>query len=75
MEPGISSMIAHIERIFAFAFGIVVFVVAAIALKNDWNSKGIENSVFKMMLALLALGAVLAVLASINVLAGKGVEI
>jgi uncharacterized membrane protein len=67
--------VAHIERIVAFAVGVVVFFVAAIALKNDWQSKGIENQVFKGMLALLALGAVLAILASINVLAGKGVEL
>jgi uncharacterized membrane protein YphA (DoxX/SURF4 family) len=72
---GISATVAHVERILAFVFGVVVFVVAAIALKNDWKSKGLENQVFKMMLALLALGAVLAILASINVLAGKGVEI
>lgn len=67
--------VAHIERICAFIGGIVVFVVAAIALRNDWKAKGLENQVFKMMLALLALGAVLAVLASFNFLAGKGVEI
>lgn len=67
--------IAHVERIVAFVVGVVVFFVAVIALKNDWNSKGIENQVFKGMLALLALGAVLAILASINVLAGKGVEL
>jgi uncharacterized membrane protein YphA (DoxX/SURF4 family) len=72
---GISATVAHVERILAFIFGIVVFFVAAIALKNDWKSKGLENQVFKMMLALLALGAFLAILASINVLAGKGVEI
>lgn len=75
MEPGISAVTAHIERGFAFAFGIVVFFVAAVALKNDWKSKGLENHVFKMMLALLALGAFLAILASVNVLVGKGVEI
>jgi NADH:ubiquinone oxidoreductase subunit 6 (subunit J) len=67
--------LAHIERIVAFIGGIVVFFVAAIALRNDWKSKGLENHVFKMMLALLALGAILALLASVNVLAGKGVEI
>jgi NADH:ubiquinone oxidoreductase subunit 6 (subunit J) len=67
--------VAHIERILAFAGGIVVFIVAAIALRNDWKAKGLENQVFKMMLALLALGAILAVLASVNLLAGKGVEI
>jgi NADH:ubiquinone oxidoreductase subunit 6 (subunit J) len=67
--------LAHVERILAFAGGIIVFVVAGIALRNDWKAKGLENQVFKMMLALLALGAVLAILASVNVLAGKGVEI
>ena len=67
--------VAHVERIVAFIVGVLVFFVAAIALKNDWKSKGIENQVFKGMLALLALGAVLAILASINVLAGKGVEL
>jgi NADH:ubiquinone oxidoreductase subunit 6 (subunit J) len=67
--------VAHIERILAFIGGIVVFIVAAIALRNDWRAKGLENQVFKMMLALLALGAILAVLASVNLLAGKGVEI
>jgi hypothetical protein len=67
--------VAHIERIFAFVGGIVVFIVAAIALRNDWRAKGLENQVFKMMLALLALGAILAVMASVNFLAGKGVEI
>lgn len=72
---GISATVAHVERILAFAFGVVVLLVAAIALKNDWKAKGLENQVFKMMLALLALGAFLAILASVNVLAGKGVEI
>ncbi|HZT12681.1 MAG TPA: hypothetical protein VFA29_07750 [Candidatus Baltobacteraceae bacterium] len=67
--------LAHIERVLAFVVGLIVFFVAAIALKNDWDSKGIENQVFKGMLALLALGAILAILASVNALAGKGVEL
>lgn len=67
--------LAHVERGLAVFFGIVVFCVAAVALKNDWKSKGIENQVFKMMLGLLALGAFLAILAALNVLAGKGVEV
>jgi hypothetical protein len=71
----LNATVAHVERTLAFVVGIVVFFVAAIALKNDWDSKGIENQVFKGMLALLALGAILAVLASVNLLAGKGVEI
>ena len=65
--------IALVERALAFFFGVVVFVVAAIALKNDWKSEGIENQVFKIMLGLLALGAVLGILAAFGVLIGKGV--
>jgi hypothetical protein len=65
--------IAHAERALAIFFGIVVFIVAAIALRNDWKSTGLENQVFKMMLALLAIGAILGILAGLGVLAGKGV--
>lgn len=70
-----NEVVAHAERAMAVFFGIVVFLVAAIALRNDWKTKGIENQVFKMMLALLALGAILAILAALNLLAGKGVEV
>ncbi len=65
--------VAHIERILAILFGIVVFFVAIVALKNDWKSQGIENQVFKIMLGLLALGAILGILAALGVLIGKGV--
>jgi len=65
--------IAHVERALAIFFGIVVFFVAAIALRNDWKSEGIENQVFKLMLGLLALGAILGILAALGVLIGKGV--
>jgi len=70
-----NEVVAHTERAMAVFFGIVVFIVAAIALKNDWKAKGLENQVFKMMLALLALGAFLAIMAALNVLVGKGVEV
>jgi heme A synthase len=65
--------VAHVERILAIFFGIVVFLVAVIALRNDWKSQGIENQVFKIMLGLLALGAILGILAALGVLIGKGV--
>ncbi len=65
--------VAHVERILAIFFGIVVFFVAAIALRNDWKSQGIENQVFKLMLGLLALGAILGILAAFGILIGKGV--
>lgn len=75
MSEAAQHTIAHIERILAVIFGLVVFGVAVVALKNDWNSKGIENQVFKAMLGLLALGAFIAILAALNILAGKGVEV
>lgn len=70
-----NEVVAHAERALAVFFGIAVFFVAAIALKNDWKAKGVENQVFKLMLGLLALGAFLAILAALNILAGKGVEV
>jgi hypothetical protein len=69
------SIVPQVERVLAVFFGIIVFFVAAIALRNDWNTKGLENHVFKLMLGLLALGAFLAILAALNVLHGKGVEL
>ena len=55
--------IAQIERILAIAGGVVVAVVSAIALKNDWKTPGLDNTVFKVMLALLCFGALLAIFA------------
>ena len=75
MSEAAQHTLAHVERILAVVFGLVVLGVALVALKNDWNSKGVENQVFKMMLGLLALGAFLAILAAFNILAGHGVEV
>ena len=47
--------------------GIIVAVVAFYALYKDWKSFGVENQVFKLMLALLGLGGILALLAALNV--------
>ena len=57
-----------VERSLAVIFGLVVLATALVALKLDWKSTGLENSVFKLMLALLALGALLGTLAGIGVL-------
>jgi hypothetical protein len=59
---------AVIERIGAVIGGIVVAVVAFYALYKDWRSFGVENQVFKLMLALLGLGGILALLAGLNIL-------
>ncbi len=57
-----------IERLGAVIAGIVVAVVAFYALYKDWSATGVENQVFKLMLALLGFGAILALLAGLNVL-------
>jgi hypothetical protein len=57
-----------IERTGAVIAGIVVAVVAFYALYKDWNTPGVENHVFKLMLLLLGVGAVLAILAGVGVL-------
>jgi uncharacterized membrane protein len=58
---------AIIERLGAVIAGIVVAVVAFYALYKDWKSTGVENQVFKLMLLLLGIGAILALLAGLNV--------
>jgi hypothetical protein len=58
---------AIIERLGAVIAGIVVAVVAFYALYKDWKSTGVENQVFKLMLLLLGVGAILALLAGLNV--------
>ena len=60
--------IATLERTIAVVGGILVAIVSAIALKNDWKSTGMDNQVFKLMLGLLCLGAVIALLAGVGVL-------
>ena len=59
---------ALIERLGAIIGGIIVAVVAFYALYKDWKSQGVENHVFKLMLFLLGLGAILAILAGLNIL-------
>jgi hypothetical protein len=57
-----------LERIGAVIGGLVVAVVAFYALYKDWSTPGIENHVFKLMLFLLGVGALLALLAGVGVL-------
>ena len=57
-----------LERIGAVVGGLVVAVVAFYALYKDWSTPGIENHVFKLMLFLLGVGALLALLAGVGVL-------
>lgn len=60
--------IVPIEHGIAIVGGIIVAVVSAYALKNDWHTPGLDNQVFKLMLALLFVGAVIATLAGFGIL-------
>ncbi|HTC30374.1 MAG TPA: hypothetical protein VK702_06565 [Candidatus Acidoferrum sp.] len=57
-----------LERTIAIVGGIIVAVVSAKALWDDRSSVGMDNQVFKLMLGLLCLGAIIAILAGANVL-------
>jgi F0F1-type ATP synthase membrane subunit c/vacuolar-type H+-ATPase subunit K len=63
---------AVIERLGAVVGGIVVGAVAFYALWKDWKTPGVENQVFKIMLFLLGIGAVVALLAGLNILGNFG---
>lgn len=56
------------ERLGAIIAGIVVAVVSFWSLWQERHSHGVENNVFKLMLLLLGVGAVLALLAGLNVI-------
>ena len=60
--------ITSIEHLIAVVGGILVAIVALVALKNDWKTPGLDNQVFKLMLGLLAVGAIVALLAGLGVL-------
>lgn len=59
---------AYIERGIALVGALIVGVTAIVQLKNDWAAKGIDASLTKLLLGLMALGCVLALLASVNIL-------
>ena len=59
---------AIVERLGAVIAGIVVAVVSFYSLYKDWKTTGVENNVFKIMLFLLGLGAILALLAGLNLI-------
>jgi uncharacterized membrane protein len=62
VNPGV------VERLGAVIAGIIVAVVSFYSLYKDWRSTGVENNVFKLMLFLLGVGAILALLAGLNIL-------
>ena len=61
-----------LERAGAILGGIIVGIVAFYALWKDWKTPGVENHVFKIMLLLLGVGAVVALLAGVGILGSFG---
>ena len=61
-----------LERVGAIAGGIIVGIVAFYALWKDWKTPGVENHVFKLMLLLLGVGAIVALLAGVGILGSFG---
>jgi hypothetical protein len=61
---------ATIEKSIAFIGAIVVALTTSIQLKNDWGTKGLDNTLTKVLLALMAFGCILVILAAIGVLGG-----
>lgn len=59
---------AVIEKGLALVGALVVGTTAFVQLKNDWAARGLDATVTKILLGLMALGCVLAFLAAVNVL-------
>lgn len=63
---------AFVERLGAIIAGVVVATVSFYSLYKEWRATGVENNVFKLMLFLLGLGAILALLAGLTVIGYTG---
>jgi hypothetical protein len=57
-----------LERGLALVGALLVGVSAVIQLRNDWAARGLDASITKLLLGLMAFGCVLALLAAVNVL-------
>jgi len=64
--------LAVIERGTALVGAIVVGVFASIALKADWNAKGLDNDTTKLLLGLMAFGCLMVLAASFGLIGPKG---
>jgi hypothetical protein len=59
---------AVIEKSIALVFALLVGATTTIQLRNDWSSKGLDNTVTKLLLGLMAFGCLLVILASLGVI-------
>ncbi|HTJ25987.1 MAG TPA: hypothetical protein VMA36_07470 [Candidatus Limnocylindria bacterium] len=53
---------------------LIVGITASVQLKNDWQARGLDATVTKLLLGLMAFGCVLALLAAVNVLGVRGIR-
>jgi hypothetical protein len=63
---------ALIEKGVALVLAVLVGTTTTIQLRNDWNTKGLDNTVTKLLLGLMAFGCILVILAAFGVLGGGG---
>ena len=61
-----------VERSVAFIGAIIVGVFALIALKADWNAKGLDNATTKILLGLMAFGCIMVFFATLGLIGPKG---
>ena len=64
--------LAVIERGVALIGAVIVMVTTSIQLKNGLVDTGLDNTVTKALLGLMAFGCVLVILAATGVLGGGG---
>ncbi|GAC1422105.1 MAG: hypothetical protein NVSMB64_30630 [Candidatus Velthaea sp.] len=65
-------MAATIEKGIALILALVVGGTTSFQLYRDWPSSGLDNQVTKILLALMAFGCILVVLAAVGVLGSGG---
>ena len=63
-------MAATLEKGLALVLALLVGGTTTFQLYRDWPSTGLDNQVTKVLLALMAFGCILVVLAAIGVLGG-----
>jgi len=59
------------EKGIALIGALLVGITAVVQLKNDWAAQGLDATITKLLLGLMAVGCVFALLAAINVLGAR----
>ncbi len=59
---------AAVEKWIALVGAIIVGVTAFVQLRNDWDARGLDAVVTKVLLGLMALGCIFALLAALHIL-------